>query len=276
MSIIAGGVWADRAFALRMQSDTPVPSATTQLNQYARLVPDDQGRPYNVLRTYCAQSVYAALGTDGAKRAEVQAQSTAEVWGTTYAHHWRIVVPRDWVNHGASSYAVIAQCHDVNAGAVGRRPTLACEIIDGIAHWNMSNTANTGGVDVYSTPVTAGTELEFTLIARWADGTNDAAANGRFDLYHGDSLVYSLIGQKNTWDGNAVTEPNPPYIKAGIYQPNTGDSWWAGRQLAMHHVATIVATADETPASLRAYVDARLAANSNAPRPVYVPLGAGQ
>ena len=273
MSILAGGVWADRAFALRMQSDTPVPSASTQLNQYACLVPDPLGRPYNVLRTYCAQSIYAALGTDGAKRSEVQAQSTAEVWGTTYVHQWRIVIPPDWVNYGPTSYAVIAQCHDVNVGAVGRRPTLACEVIDNVAHWNMSNTANTGGVDFYSRAITAGQELEYTLIVRWADGTNDAAANGVFDLYEGDTLVYSLRGQKNTWDGNATTEPNPPYIKAGIYQPNTGDAWWAGRQLTMFHVATVVGTADETPASLRAWVNDRLAANNNTPRPPYVPAG---
>lgn len=273
MSIVAGGVWCDAAFSLRMQSDTPVPSASTQLNQYACLVPDPRGRDYNVLRTYCAQSVYASLLTDGAKRAEVQAQSTVETWGSTYVHQWRIVVPLDWVNYGASSYAVVAQCHDVNAGAVGRRPTLACEVINNVLAWNMSNTANAAGVNVYTKSIGAGQELEFTLVVRWADGTNDAAANGRFDLYDGDALVYSLTGQKNTWDGNASTEPNPPYIKAGIYQPNTGDAWWAGRQLAMCHVATVVGTADETPASLRAWVNARLAANSNAPRPPYVPAG---
>lgn len=273
MSILAGGVWCDAAFRNRMQSDTPVPSASTQLNQYAQLVPDPLGRPYNVLRTYCAQSIYAALASDGAKRAEVQAQSTVEVWGQTYAHHWRIVVPLDWVNYGPSSYAVVAQCHDVNAAAVGRRPTLAAEVVNNFLRWNMSNTASPAGVDVYAKPIAAGQELEFTLLARWADGTNDAAANGRFDLYDGDALVYSLSGQKNTWDGNASTEPNPPYIKAGIYQPNTGDAWWAGRQLAMCHVATVVATGDETPASLRAWVNARLAANSNSPRPPYVPAG---
>lgn len=274
MSIVAGGVWCDAALRNRMQTDTPVPSATTQLNQYACLVPDPLGRPYNVLRTYCAQSVFAALGTDGSKRAEVQAQSTAEVWGTTYVHHWRILVPPEWVNYGPSSYAVVAQCHDVNALAVGRRPTLACEVIDNVARWNMSNTANPGGVNVYSKAIVAGEEMEFTLVARWADGTNESAANGMFDLYDGDSLVYSLRGQKNTWDGDAVSEPNPPYIKAGIYQPNTGSSWWAGRQLAMCHVATLVGTEGETPASLRAWVDARLSANLNVRRAVYVPSGA--
>lgn len=275
MTVLAGGVWCDGAFTNRMQSDTPVPSASTALNQYARLVPDDQGRPYNVLRTYCAQSVYAALATDGAKRAETQAQSTVEAWGTAYAHHWRMVVPADWVNYGASSYAVIAQCHDVNAGGVGRRPTLACEVINNVLQWVMSNTASPAGVVVYSRSIAPGQQLEFTLIANWSDGTHVTAAAGRFDLYDGDALVYSLSGQKNTWDDGAPTDANPPYLKAGIYQPNTGDAWWAGRQLSMHHVASIVATADETPQSLRAYVNARLSANSTAPRPPYVPLGAG-
>lgn len=274
MSIIAGGVWCDAAFSNRMQSDTPI-AGSTVLNQYAQLVPDPLGRAYNVLRAYCSQGVYAALGTDGAKRAEVQAQSTVEAWGTTYAHHWRIVVPTDWVNYGASSYAVVAQCHDVNVAAVGRRPTLAAEVVNNVLVWTLSTTASPAGVVVYSKNISAGQELEFTLLARWADGTNEAAANGRFDLYDGDALVYSLTGQKNTWDGTPVTEPNPPYIKAGIYQPNTGDAWWAGRQLSMCHVATIVASADETPASLRAYVNARLAAKPNTPKPPYVPAGAG-
>lgn len=274
MTIVAGGVWCDGAFANLMQSDSPVPSASTALNQYISLVPDPLGRPYNVLRAYCSHGVFAALGTDGSKRAEVQARTTSEVWGTTYVHQWRILIPPDWINYGPTSYVVIAQCHDVDAAAVGRRPTLACEVIDNVASWVMTNTGSPpGGTIVYSRPITAGEELEFTLRVRWADGTNDAAANGRFDLYDGDSLVYSLAGQKNTWDGNASTEPNPPYIKAGVYQPNTGDSWWAGRQLAVFHVATIAATSDETPASLRRYVDARLAANSNASRPPYVPAG---
>ena len=272
MSILAGGVWCDRAFDNRMQADDPSLS-TYSLSPWLRLVPDPLGRPYNVLKAWISQGDYAAAPSGSSKRAEAQIQASASAWGTTYVHHWRIVVPRDWVNYGASSYAVVAQCHDVNAASVNRRPTLAAEIIDNVLYWSMSNTGSPAGVSVYSRPITAGQELEFTLRVRWADGTNDAAANGLFELYDGDTLAYRLAGQKNTWDGTAITEPQPPYLKAGIYQPNTGDSWWTGRQLTMYHVASLMASGDETPASLRAWINAKLAANPNTPRAVYVPLG---
>ncbi len=272
MSVLAGGVWCDGAFDRRMQCDSPAGTAYL-LSPWLRLVPDPLGRPYNVLRAWISQGNYAASPSDSTKRAEAQVQSAVCPWGVTYVHHWRMVVPPDLVNYGASSYAVVAQCHDVNVAGVGRRPSLAVEVINNVLFWNFSNTANSAGVNVYSRPIAAGQELEFTLRVRWADGTNEAAANGLVQIYDGDTLVYSASGAKNTWDGNATTEPNPPYLKAGIYQPHTGDSWWPGRQLAMFHIASLTATADETPASLRAYVDARLAANSNAPRPPYVPLG---
>lgn len=273
MTIISGGVWCDGAFNLRMQADTPLNPATTTLNQYMRLVPDPLGRPYNVMRAVCFQSVAAALGTSGSLRAEAQSPTTAVVWGQTYVYHWRIVVPPDWINYGPSSTATIAQCHEVNAAAVARRPTLDCDIVDNVLKWNLSMTSIPAGVAIYSKNIAPGSEVEFTLRARWADGTNEPAANGVFELHDGGTLVYSLNGQKNTWDGTPVTEPNPPYIKAGIYQPNSGAAWWAGRQLSMCHVATIVADADETPASLRSFVDQRLAANGNSAKIVAMPSG---
>ena len=46
------------------------------------------------------------------------------------------------------------------------------------------------------------------------------------------------------------------------------------RLLTMHHVASLMATGDETPASLRAWVSAKLKLpTQNTPRAVYVPLG---
>lgn len=272
MSVLAGGVWCDGAFDNRMQCDSPA-LVTTRLNQWLQLVPDPLGRSYNVLRAWISSGDYEAAPSDSSKRAEAQVQTAVYSWGTTYVYHWRMIVPPDWINYGASSYAVVAQCHDVNAADVARRPTLALEIIDNVLYWKFSNTADTSGTNVYSKAIVAGQELEFTLRARWADGTNDAAANGLIQIYDGDALVYSSSGVKNTWDGNGTTEPNPPYLKAGIYQPNSGDLWWAGRQLSMFHVASVTATANETPASLRAWVDERLAANSNAPKPPYVPMG---
>lgn len=272
MTVLAGGVWCDGAFESRMQCDDPALSPY-RLSPWLRLVPDPLGRPYNVLRAWISQGDYVAAPSGSTKRAEAQIQASASAWGTTYVHHWRFIVPPDWVNYGASSYAVVAQCHDVNIPGINRRPTLAAEIINNVLHWNMSTTASPFGVDLFTRPVTPGEEIEFTLRVRWVDGTNDAVVNGIFELYDGDTLVYSMNGQKNTWDGTAITEPQPPYLKAGIYQPNTADSWWVGRQLTMYHVASLMATSDETPTSLRSWVNNRLLANSNVPKPVFVPAG---
>lgn len=261
MSVISGGTWCAGAFRNRMQIDSPA-LVTTALNQWMGLAPDPLGRDYLVARAHITHGAYASAPSDSSKRAECQSQSAAVVWGTEYVYHWRIVIPPDWVNYGPSSYAVIAQAHDVNAPNVGRRPALAVEVVNNVLQWVLSNTADPLGTAVFSTPITPGQELEFTLRVLWADGTKVPAAQGVFDIYMGDQLVYRRAGQKNTWDDGTPTEPSPPYIKAGIYQPNSSDLWWIGRQLTCYHVATLIATADETPQSLRALVNADLAANS--------------
>lgn len=272
MSILAGGVWCAGAFQNSMRTDSAFNfESTTTLNQYICLSPDPLNRAYNSLRAYCAQGLYAQYGTDEAKRAEVKALSTVEKWGTTYTHYWRIVIPPDWKSYGASTYGVVAQCHDVNGAGVGRRPTLAAEIRNSTLYWVLSLTSNPAGIDLYSVPITPGMELEFTVKVKWADGTNIPASEGTLELFHNDSLVYSRYGQKNTWDGTPVTEPNPPYIKAGIYQPLTDETWWIGRQMEIWHVATIVATADETPSSLRSWVNGQLAVNNNFAKAPFVP-----
>lgn len=267
MTILSGGVWCNRAFDLRMQCDSPA-LVTTRLNQWLQLTSNPRGFPHQVLKASISHGDYIAAPSDSSKRAEVQSLSTTLVWGTEYVYYWRIIIPEDWINYGASSYAVVMQCHDINAPGVGRRPALAAEIIDNILYWTMSNTATPFGISVYNTPISAGQELEFTLRANWADGTLVPAANGVFDLYHNDILVYSLPGQKNTWDNGAPSEPNPPYIKAGIYQPNSTDAWWLGRQLSCFHIATIVASADETPQTLRSFVDDQIRSTPNQVKPI--------
>lgn len=273
MSILGGGVWCDGAFGRRLLLGSPG-SSNAVLNQWARLVPDPLGRPYHVLRTYISYGAYVAAPGDSTKRSEAQAASDLAEWGRVDTMHWRIVVPPDMPTWDATQSYAIAQMHDVDAAGIPRRPSMHCEVRGQTLYWEISNDAVPAGRIMYSYTFDRGEELEFTLRVRWADGTHDVAGNAYILLWHGDQLVYSESGQINTWaDGTGTSEPNPPYIKAGIYQPDTGAVWWAGRQFWMYHVATIVASGDETPQSLRTYVNARLAANSNAVRPVYVPAG---
>jgi len=269
MTVIAGGAWCAGAFATGMQLDSPA-LVSTAMNQWLRLVPDPLGRNYQVLKAFITQGAYAAAPSESSMRAEAQVQSTKTAWGTEYSYYWRFVVPPDWINYGASSYAAALQLHDVNAPAIARRPTMAGEIIDNVFALNMSNTGQPAGVTVATMNIVAGTEYEVFIRALWADGTHVAAASGRFAAYFNGTQVYSLNGVKNTWDDGTPTEPSPPYLKAGIYQPNTGDAWWTGKQLTMYHVASVVGSADETNETLRAYVDAQLAANGRAARPTGV------
>ena len=273
MSILAGGVWCDGAFNRHMLLGSPGPS-NAFLNQWARLIPDPNGRPYHVLRTYISHSDYVAAPGDSTKRAEMASASDVAQWEEVQTMHWRIVVPPDMPFWSADQSYSIAQMHDVDNAGIPRRPSMHCEIRGTTLYWEMSADAYASGRIIYSYTFVPGEELEFTLRVRWVDGSHDTASNGFVMLWHGDRLVYNEAGLINTWiDGTGTSEPNPPYLKAGIYQPNTSATWWAGREFWMYHVASIVASAEETPVSLRAYVDGRLSANSNLPRPVYVPAG---
>lgn len=273
MSILAGGVWCDGAFRRRMLLGSPA-GVNSALNEWARLVPDPLGRPFNVLRTYISNGAYVAAPGDSTKRAEAAAASDVAQWGQAQTMQWRILVPPDMPTWDPAQSYTIAQMHDVDAALVVRRPTLHCEVRGNTLYWELSNDAAPAGRVLYGYTFSRGEELEFTLRVRWADGLHDSAGNAYVMLWHGDALVYSETGQINTWaDGTGTSEPNPPFLKAGIYQPNTGAAWWAGREFWMYHVSTIVASADETTASLRTWVNDRLAANSNGPRKPYVPLG---
>lgn len=256
MNVIAGGVFCAGAFDAALQADSP-DGVSTRMSEWLSLVPDPMGRDYLVLKATITQGVYAVSPSDSANRAELQSRSTVIEWGRDYSYHWRIVIPPDWVNHGPTSYAVIAQMHDINAPGVGRRPAVAFEIIDNVLYCNMSNTADPFGVDVFSLPVAAGDEIEITCNVHWADGTNAPADDGVIRYYVGDALVFSATG-KNTWDDGSPSEPNPPYLKTGIYQPNSADSWWVGKRLTCYHVAAMVADGFVAPSEFRNYVDTRL------------------
>ena len=263
MTPIAGGVFAAGGFKNNMFSEgAGTPNST--LSQWLCLAPDPLGRAYNCLRAYISQTDYYVPGGQNKYRSEASSSYQKLVWNQTYTYHWRFIVPRDWVNLGASSDLIVMQMHDVNGGAVGRQPTFAGRIANGTLNLVFSRDSVTGGETVYSTPVTAGQEFEFTIRVRLADGTNAPGATGFVELYHGDQPVYTLAG-RNTWAGTEITEPNPPYLKCGVYQPGPGSSWWDGKAASIFYPAALVIDDSNSPAQLRRWVDAQLASNGNAP-----------
>lgn len=261
MTVLIGGAFAAGAFANAMQSEA-AGTANTTLSQWLRLAPDHLGRPYLVLAARISQWDYYNPGGQNKYRSELAGLYTKLAWGQTYCYHWRMTVPREWYSLGASSVVIVGQMHDVNGGAVGRRPTFALEIADSTINFVFSRDSVTAGQTVYSTPVIPGQEYEFTIRVRWADGTNAPDADGLVEIFNGSTLVASFAG-RNTWAGTPVTEPNPPYIKCGVYQSGPAFAWWDGKAALMYYAACLTATGDETPSTLRRQVDAQLAANQS-------------
>lgn len=261
MTPLIGGVFAAGGFANNMNSEV---AGTTSpvFSQWLCLAPDPLGRPYNCLRAYISQTDYYVPGGQNKYRSEVAGKYQNLSWNQTYTYHWRFVVPRDWVNLGAGSDLIVMQMHDVNGGAVGRQPTFAGRIENGVLKLVFARDSVPSGENVYSTPVTAGQEFEITIRVRWADGTNAPDAAGFVEIFNGEALVYVGTG-RNTWAGTAITEPNPPYIKAGVYQPGPGSSWWDGKAATMYYPVSMVVDDGYSVAQLRQWVNRQLADNSN-------------
>lgn len=262
MTILVGGVFCAGGFSNNMQCDSPQ-LTSTQLQQWAHLVPDPLGRNFNVLRCFITQGAYDAAPSSSALRSEIQGIAATTPWGAEYTYYWRMIVPPGWINYGPSSYCAFFQIHDVDAPNIARQPTFIGTVIDNTIYIRLAKTAVPSGAVVATLPFVAGQEIEIFVRARWADGTNDADANGKILIYIDGALMYSDIGNRNTWDNGSPPETAPPFLKCGIYQPNHGDSWWAGKQLTVYHVAAIVGDAHETLATMQAYVSAALSANPN-------------
>lgn len=260
MEKIAGGVWGAGAFNNNMQLDSPA-LTPYQMNRFLSLTDDPLGRGFAVLRTHIAQSDFAAGANElSTERAEMQSRSTVSVWGVEYTYHWRLIIPPKWINHGADSFASVAQLHDVNAPGIGRRPTFMVELIDNQLHFVLSRTDDPLGIELFALDVSPGDDISFTIQAKWADGFHVPAAEGVFRIYTDAGLVASLDGQKNTWDSGAPEEPSPPYLKAGIYQPLYSAPWWTGKQIEMYHVASAIYTTGTTHAQAVADVADELVA----------------
>lgn len=269
--IVAGGAYAAGAFnASQFHTDSPAGAGVGQglFSAWLQLVNDPLGRPYKVLRSFCSHRDYVLNSLH--LRAEVQQKTSVTAWGQTYLYQWRMVVPPDWVNLGAGSYALVLQLHDLNAAELPRGPAAMAEIIDGNVLRFITNRTDQVSREVYRMNVTPGQEIEVSWRVRWANEVNEPAANGISELFIGDALVWSEYGQKTTWDNDeAAQDTTVPVLKCGLYQPTGNASWWTGKSLWMHYVAATIATGDETPASVRAFVDSSLLMRSNTPRKAF-------
>lgn len=256
-----GGAWCAGVWDPASWMVASPGASLTDLSTWTKLVPDPLGRNYNVLRAYINQSVYLADPGGPRLRAEVQTRVSQLNWGDTHTYQWRMICPPNVVNHGPNVYVIVLQCHDQNAVNVSRRPSFDIAYHDGRLEATLARSANPFGMDVWSRTVTPGEEIEITVRVKWADGTHIAAADGFFELYENDALVYSLIGEKNTWDSLSPAEDYPPFLKAGVYQSQNDEATWFGKDFAWFHVGSIVSNENDYPATLRAIIDAGLAAN---------------
>lgn len=265
-----GGAWAARVFNPAQWLVASPANNTTAWSSWAAMVPDPLGRDYQVLRSYINQSVYLADPGSPRLRAEIQTRVSQLNWGDTHTYQWRMICPKNVVNHGPNVYVIVLQCHDQNAVNVARRPSFDIAYHDGRLEAKLARSANPNGIDIWDREIAPGEEIEITVRAKWADGTHVAAAEGLFELYVNGDLVYQLAGEKNTWDSGTPAEDYPPFLKAGVYQSQNGEAAWEGKEFTWYHVGSIVSNdLSDTPVALRALIDGGLKQNS---RRAFAPL----
>jgi hypothetical protein len=138
--------------------------------------------------------------------------------------------------------------HEVNAAAVARRPSFAGELRDGSMEIILAHDDATGGDVMATIPITSGRDISIWVEAKWADGTNEPLANGYIDLYVDGLLIAQRTG-RNHW---STVDPNPPYLKCGVYVPDGAAAWWAGKGRTMWHRGAIMADGGESFDQLQA------------------------
>jgi hypothetical protein len=255
-----GGAWCSGFFNPNdWLVASPGPSISIP-SSWTMLVDDPLGRDYTVLRTYITQGVYLADPGSPRLRAEIQTRVSQLNWGDLHTYQWRMICPQNVVNHGPDVYVIVLQCHDQNAVNVARRPTFDIAYHDGRLEAKLARSADPFGMDIWDRVIAPGEEIEITVRAKWADGTHVAAAEGLFELYVNGALVYQLAGEKNTWDSGTPAEDYPPFLKAGVYQSQNDEATWEGKDFTWYHVGSIVSNEGDSPAALRAVIDAGLAA----------------
>lgn len=240
MSILIGGNFASGG----VRGWTPQSAETGLGNRLKLVTPPGYG---TVLQAHTTQRDYA---DSASYRAELSAPTPLALWGKVFSAAWRIIVPPNWQTYSGEAATTVLQMHDVNVGAVSRRPSFAGEIQGGVLSLKLSHDDATGGDTLASMPVSPGQEVAVGLNVRWADGTNAPLVDGFANVYFNGALAGSRTG-RNTWSGTAITEPNPPYMKVGVYVPSTA-SWWDGKSRTMWARGAILGDANESQATLDA------------------------
>lgn len=242
MTILIGGNFASGA----ARTGWAYQSAETGMGNRLKLVKPSGYDTF--LQATTTQRDYA---DSGSYRAELSAPSPLALWGKVFSAAWRIIVPPNWQTYSGEAATTVLQMHDVNIGAASRRPSFAGEIQDGVLSLKLSHDDATGGDSLASMPVSPGQEIAVGLNVRWADGTNEPLANGFTYVYLNGVLAGSRTG-RNHW---ASVDPNPPYIKAGVYVPSTA-SWWDGKSRTMWHRGAVLGDANESQSDLDALLRA--------------------
>ena len=239
MSVLVGGNFASGG----ARTGWTVQSASTSLGSRISLGPITGGGVGLVSTTTHAD--YAATGQ---LRAELSANPALAVWGRRFRCGWVVALPADWCAYGSEGGQIVLQLHEINAAAVSRRPSFAAEVVDGVLEFILAHDDATGGDVLHHMVMQPGREYEVWVEVKWADGTNEPTANGYLKLWVDGVLVAERTG-RNHW---ATPDPNPPYIKCGIYVPTGTAPWWAGKSRTVHHRGAVMADGEETFADLSA------------------------
>lgn len=233
MSILVGGNFASGAAV----PGFTVQSSSSSMGSRIRLAKMDDGTIG--LASTLHHKDYADTGQ---LRSELSANSALATWGKVFRAGWIVRLPPGWVNHGSEEGQVLLQMHEVNAAAVSRRPAFAGELRDGVLSVILAHDDAPDGDILTTVHMVPGRDYSIWAEVRWADGTNEPTANGYLNLYVDGALVAQRTG-RNHW---ATVDPNPPYLKCGVYVPDGASPWWAGKSRTVWHRGAVMADGGES------------------------------
>lgn len=239
MSILIGGNFASGAMR-----GWDYQSAVLGLNDRLKLVTVPTFG--TVFQAHTSQRDYADAAS---YRSELSQPSTVNQWGRTFLAAWRVIIPPDWVLMPDIVNTVVLQMHDINAASVVRGPSFAGEIIGGTLYLKLCHDGFPNGDVLGGITISPGQEISVWLRVRWADGTNEPLANGFAEAYINGQLTGQRTG-RNHW---ATVDPNPPYMKSGVYVPTTNIAW-AGKSRTLWTRGAVLADGGESFDALDALI----------------------